>query len=116
MSGRGKNRLRFYWLCVHRPRSVPPGRIGRYIRPLWFRAVFLLSTVCALLALVLRIAPASVIAAGQQGQASGGEMTNAGPQAAVFDSQHRPITAGGFVKTGPVAVSYTHLTLPTIYS
>ena len=94
--------MRFYWLCVHRPRSVPPGRIGRYIRPLWFRAVFLLSTVCALLALVLRIAPASVIAAGQQGQASGGEMTNAGPQAAVFDSQHRPITAGGFVKTGPV--------------
>jgi hypothetical protein len=29
-------------------------------------------------------------------------MTNAGPQAAVFDSEHRPITAGGFVKTGPV--------------
>ena len=29
-------------------------------------------------------------------------MTNAGPQAAVYDSQHRPITAGGFVKTGPV--------------
>jgi hypothetical protein len=51
---------------------------------------------------VLRIAPASVIAAGPQGQATGGEMTNAGPQAAVFDSQHRPITAGGFVKTGPV--------------
>ncbi len=29
-------------------------------------------------------------------------MADAGPQAAVFDSQHRPITAGGFVKTGPV--------------
>ncbi len=29
-------------------------------------------------------------------------MANAGPQAAEFDSQHRPITAGGFVKTGPV--------------
>ncbi|MGA8728528.1 MAG: VCBS repeat-containing protein, partial [Terracidiphilus sp.] len=29
-------------------------------------------------------------------------MTNAGPQTAVFDSQHRPITAGGFVKTGPI--------------
>ena len=29
-------------------------------------------------------------------------MTNAGPLAPVFDSQHRPITAGGFVKTGPV--------------
>lgn len=41
-------------------------------------------------------------AAGQQGQPSGGEMTNAGPQTAVFDAQHRPLTAGGFVKTGPV--------------
>ncbi|HEV2325632.1 MAG TPA: CRTAC1 family protein [Terracidiphilus sp.] len=28
-------------------------------------------------------------------------MANAGPQTAVFDNQHRPITAGGFVKTGP---------------
>jgi hypothetical protein len=50
---------------------------------------------------MLRISPTSVIAAGQQATGSG-EMTNAGPQAAVFDSQHRPITAGGFVKTGPV--------------
>ena len=31
-----------------------------------------------------------------------GGMTNAGPQKAEFDSQHRPITAGGFVKTGPI--------------
>jgi enediyne biosynthesis protein E4 len=29
-------------------------------------------------------------------------MASAGPQAAVFDEQHRPITAGGFVKTGPI--------------
>ena len=29
-------------------------------------------------------------------------MTNAGPHQAVFDDQHRPITAGGFTKTGPV--------------
>ena len=29
-------------------------------------------------------------------------MTNAGPQKAEFDSLHRPITAGGFVKTGPI--------------
>ncbi|MGO9324882.1 MAG: CRTAC1 family protein [Terracidiphilus sp.] len=29
-------------------------------------------------------------------------MANAGPQAAQFDSQHRPITAGGFVKSGPI--------------
>ncbi len=41
-------------------------------------------------------------AAGQEGQATGGGMATAGPQAAVFDSQHRPITAGGFVKTGPI--------------
>ena len=29
-------------------------------------------------------------------------MANTGPQTAVYDSQHRPITAGGFVNTGPV--------------
>jgi hypothetical protein len=40
-------------------------------------------------------------AASQQGQVAG-EMTNAGPPTAVFDSQHRPITAGGFAKTGPI--------------
>ena len=39
---------------------------------------------------------------GSQGRAVGGGMANAGPQQAVFDSQHRPITAGGFVKTGPI--------------
>jgi len=37
----------------------------------------------------------------QSGMAQTG-MANAGPQKAEFDSQHRPITAGGFVKTGPV--------------
>jgi hypothetical protein len=47
---------------------------------------------------------ASFTQAGPQGglpQAQGG-MTNAGPQKAEFDSLHRPITAGGFVKTGPI--------------
>jgi hypothetical protein len=29
-------------------------------------------------------------------------MATAGPQEAIFDSQHRPITAGGFVKSGPI--------------
>jgi enediyne biosynthesis protein E4 len=29
-------------------------------------------------------------------------MANAGPQQAQYDSQHRPITAGGFVKDGPI--------------
>ena len=38
---------------------------------------------------------------GQKTSQSGG-MANAGPQEAQFDTQHRPITAGGFVKTGPV--------------
>jgi hypothetical protein len=37
-----------------------------------------------------------------QTQRSPGGMANAGPQEAGFDSQHRPITAGGFVKTGPI--------------
>jgi hypothetical protein len=67
-----------------------------------FRSVLPLTAVCAFLAFVLCVSSHAVIAAGQQGQASGGEMTNSGPQTAVFDSQHRPITAGGFVKTGPV--------------
>jgi enediyne biosynthesis protein E4 len=45
--------------------------------------------------------------AAQQGQQGGmpptkSGMANAGPQKAEFDSQHRPITAGGFVKTGPI--------------
>jgi hypothetical protein len=29
-------------------------------------------------------------------------MASAGPQAAQYDQEHRPITAGGFVKTGPI--------------
>ncbi len=39
---------------------------------------------------------------GHPAQRSQGGMANAGPQEAEFDSQHRPITAGGFVKTGPI--------------
>ena len=35
------------------------------------------------------------------GQQQGG-MASGAPQAAVFDAQHRPITAGGFVKNGPI--------------
>ncbi len=34
-------------------------------------------------------------------------MANAGPHKAAFDSQHRPITAGGFVKTGPIIFENT---------
>ncbi len=39
---------------------------------------------------------------GQPISQNGSGMANAGPQAAQFDSQHRPITAGGFVKAGPI--------------
>ena len=35
-------------------------------------------------------------------QSNAGGMANAGPHEAEFDSLHRPITAGGFVKTGPI--------------
>ena len=83
-------------------RSAPCCRVGTHLARLWFPSFISLAAGCAFLTLALRIAPAPVLAAGQQGQAAGGEMTNAGPQEAVFDSQHRPITAGGFVKTGPV--------------
>jgi len=39
---------------------------------------------------------------GEPMQRSNGGMASGAPKAADFDSQHRPITAGGFVKTGPV--------------
>ena len=35
-------------------------------------------------------------------QSSHGGMATAGPQKAEFDGRHRPITAGGFVSTGPI--------------
>ena len=38
---------------------------------------------------------------GQRADAQGG-MATAAPQKAQFDNLHRPITAGGFVKDGPV--------------
>ena len=38
---------------------------------------------------------------GSQGPAQGGSST-AGAHAAILDAQHRPITAGGFVTSGPV--------------
>jgi hypothetical protein len=51
--------------------------------------------------------PAENAAPGTSGQqnsvpSSAGGMATAGPQKAEFDSQHRPITAGGFVKDGPI--------------
>jgi len=57
-----------------------------------------------ILASYLALAPL----AAQQGQPTAKSgMANAGPQKAEFDSQHRPITAGGFVKTGPIVFQDT---------
>lgn len=81
--------------------SARSGWIGKHLNRRGFRCLLLVSAICTLLAVMWRSSPPLVIA-GQQGQTSGGEMTNAGPQAAVFDTQHRPITAGGLVKTGAV--------------
>ena len=58
---------------------------------------------CTILASYLASSPLTA----QQGQQGGmppakSGMANAGPQKAEFDSQHRPITAGGFVKIGPI--------------
>ncbi|HJU12501.1 MAG TPA: CRTAC1 family protein [Candidatus Binataceae bacterium] len=41
-------------------------------------------------------------AAASRKQLSQGGMASSGPHKAVFDAQHRPITAGGFVKSGPI--------------
>lgn len=69
---------------------------------MWLAASLGMAGVCALFPRAVSRAPLNVMAAGQQPQATGGGMANAGPQQAVFDSLHRPITAGGFVKTGPI--------------
>ena len=43
----------------------------------------------------------------QEGPQKQGGMASGGAQKAEFDSHHRPITAGGFVKTGPVVFMNT---------
>jgi len=71
--------------------------------------LYRLSLLTALAAGVLLVSPWARAQAGQKDatpQASTG-MANAGPQKAEFDSQHRPITAGGFVKTGPIVFEDT---------
>jgi hypothetical protein len=65
----------------------------------------LLTTLVALTLLAQQAAhpqatPQSAQTAGM-GQSQDG-MANAGPHKAEFDSERRPITAGGFVKTGPI--------------
>ena len=38
----------------------------------------------------------------QSGMPSAGGMASAGPQKSQYDAEHRPITAGGFVKSWPI--------------
>ena len=81
-------------------------------RSIWFcsgkstPALRLVSVAALVVALCVAIRAQTAPDAGRppnaMGQSAGGGMANAGPQQAQFDSQHRPITAGGFVKTGPI--------------
>lgn len=97
-------RIRIFGLCSCAPRSLIKKRIGG-----WFPYLLALAATCALFAfrisgshLVHEPVSASGRQSGPQGQAAGGAMANAGSHVAVFDAQHRTITAGGFVKTGPI--------------
>jgi enediyne biosynthesis protein E4 len=94
--------LQFHRLRLDILRTSGRSRRAAQIDLAHYRPVLLLLSVCIFFSLAARICAIPVSAAGQQGQASGGEMTNAAPHQAVFDDQHRPITAGGFTKTGPV--------------
>jgi hypothetical protein len=49
-----------------------------------------------------QISSADARMSAQDGHQQQGGMATGGAQKAEFDSQHRPITAGGFVKTGPI--------------
>jgi hypothetical protein len=70
----------------------------------WLRMPFISAAVLVLAGATAFAAqqPAGSAAPAAGMRQSQGGMANAGPQAPQFDSQHRPITAGGFVKTGPI--------------
>ena len=75
---------------------------------MWMRSDIVLTGVCCLVFGGSMLAQSSTDAAAQkpnegaqQATSTGGSSAGA-PRAAVLDEQHRPITAGGFVKTGPV--------------
>lgn len=63
------------------------------------RRVFTLSALASLLGTGVDLSTIPGIA--QQGGMGGGSATG-GAHKAIYDAQHRPITAGGFVKNGPV--------------
>jgi enediyne biosynthesis protein E4 len=65
-------------------------------------AMLLASVLWATMLLAQAPASAATKASMPQEAASQGGMASGGAHEAEFDSEHRPITAGGFVKTGPV--------------
>jgi len=75
-------------------RNFPLPYISGLVTALAAWALFAPGAVCA--------AQASQPAQQDKMQQSQGGMANAGPHQAEYDSQRRPITAGGFVKTGPI--------------
>jgi hypothetical protein len=87
--------------------GILPVRLKKYAGAIGFLSLLLLAATWMLHAQQTKDTHFALAtgAANPQGQAMGqaaGGMTNAGPQQAVFDSQHHPITAGGFVGTGPI--------------
>jgi len=66
-----------------------------------FAMNFLVLALCVAASLPPTYCAAQTSGGGMQTSGMGGSNTGA-PHAAVLDAEHRPITAGGFVKTGPV--------------
>ena len=109
--------LEFLTSWARSSRASPPfGRSCLPSRPFILAAMRLSPRASLFLGLILTSAPALLLSqtassaapasgepAAQQAQppASGGEATGA-PHPPQFDEQHRPITAGGFVPSGPV--------------
>jgi hypothetical protein len=75
-------------------------------RPIYLSCVLLLTSVAIPLLSQQPAPPANAAPAAPSRQNStptaGGGMATGSPQKAEFDSLHRPITAGGFVKDGPI--------------
>ena len=102
--------MRFNRARFHRQRyGALGGELGKRSHGSWLLLILIFAAMSAWIVCflpgtfgILKPVSAADGQNGSQGQARGGGMANAGPQQAVFDSQHRPITAGGFVKSGPI--------------
>jgi enediyne biosynthesis protein E4 len=77
-------------------------RRSEHTSSVWTGALLLASVLLTTMLPAQAPADAGSRASTRQEAASQGGMASGGPHQAEFDSEHRPITAGGFVKTGPV--------------